>query len=71
MLRKWLQRITATDVVVWGIGLVILVAVVWGSLITPWPVPPPLPTPFRGKYTWEQWADLIIRGPRPGVASTP
>ncbi len=61
MLRKWLQRITLTDVVVWGIGIAIAIAVVWGSLIT-LGLSPASPYEFPGKYTWTQWADLIIRG---------
>lgn len=46
------RRITSTDVVIWTIGLVIVVAVVWGSAATL----------AAGKYSLVQWIDLIILG---------
>ena len=52
MLRTWIQRITLTDILVWAIGLVILVGVIWGSIVT-------LET---GKYSAENWTDLTITG---------
>lgn len=52
MLQTWRRRITTTDLVVWGIGLSILIAVVWGSVAT-------LAT---GRYTLINWADFIIFG---------
>jgi branched-chain amino acid transport system permease protein len=52
MLRNWLQRITLTDIVVWGVGILILVGVVWGSIVT-------LQT---GKYAPATWMDLTISG---------
>jgi branched-chain amino acid transport system permease protein len=52
MLRNLRQRITFTDLVVWGIGLAIAVAVVWGSAATL----------IRGQYTWINWFDLAISG---------
>ena len=52
MLRKWMQRITLTDIVVWAIGLAILVVVIWGSIAT-------LET---GKYSPRVWIDLTISG---------
>jgi branched-chain amino acid transport system permease protein len=52
MLRRWRQRVTATDLVVWGIGLAILFVVIYGSFIT-----------LRSeKYTLVNWVDLTIRG---------
>jgi branched-chain amino acid transport system permease protein len=52
MLRTWRQRITATDVVVWVIGLTIAVMVVYGSI----------KTLALGKYSSEVWIDLTITG---------
>lgn len=52
MLETWRRRITATDIIVWGIGLSIVAAVVWGSAAT-------LAT---GKYTLLNWIDLLIFG---------
>ena len=52
MLRKWMQRITLTDIIVWAIGLAILVVVIWGSIAT-------LET---GKYSPRVWIDLTISG---------
>src|SRR3989337_1011481 len=52
MLRKWMRRITLTDIVVWAIGLAILIGVIWGSIVT-------LET---GKYSKENWIDLTISG---------
>ena len=52
MLRKWMRRITLTDIVVWAIGLAILIGVIWGSIVT-------LET---GKYSKENWIDLTITG---------
>lgn len=52
MLRAWRQRITATDVVIWLIGLAILVAVVVGTIST-----------LRsGKYAASTWFDLTMSG---------
>ncbi|MEW6405059.1 MAG: branched-chain amino acid ABC transporter permease [Chloroflexota bacterium] len=52
MFRNWMQRITLTDVVIWAIGLIILVGVIWGSIVT-------LGT---GKYSTATWIDLTIIG---------
>lgn len=52
MLRTWRQRITATDIVVWAIGLAIAVMVVYGSI----------ETLAIGKYTTANWIDLTITG---------
>lgn len=52
MLRTWRQRITFTDIVVWAIGLIILVAVLWGSTVTL----------RQGIYTASTWIDLIVTG---------
>jgi branched-chain amino acid transport system permease protein len=52
MLRNWRQRITLTDIVVWGIGIAIAIVVVVGSILT-----------IRsGKYTPATWIDLSIKG---------
>jgi branched-chain amino acid transport system permease protein len=52
MLRTWRQRITATDIVVWVIGLAIAVMVVYGSA----------KTLALGKYDTATWLDLTITG---------
>lgn len=52
MIRNWFQRITLTDIIVWGVGILILTGVVWGSVIT-------LGT---GKYSTATWIDLTISG---------
>lgn len=52
MFRNWLQRITITDIVVWGVGILILAGIVWGSIVT-------LET---GKYSLAVWTDLTITG---------
>jgi branched-chain amino acid transport system permease protein len=52
MLKRWLQTITLTDIVVWAIGLTIGVAVIYGSIAT-----------LRSNiYSPTQWVDLIIGG---------
>ncbi len=52
MLRTRLQQITLTDITVWAIGIIILVGVIWGSIITL----------EKGKYSIENWFDLFITG---------
>ncbi|MEW6567826.1 MAG: branched-chain amino acid ABC transporter permease [Chloroflexota bacterium] len=52
MLRNLRQRLTFVDLVVWGIGLAIAVAVIWGSAATL----------IAGKYTWANWFDLTVSG---------
>ena len=52
MLKKWLQRVTLTDIVVWVIGVIISVGVIYGSIVT-------LRT---GTYTLTTWIDLSING---------
>jgi branched-chain amino acid transport system permease protein len=52
MLRTFRQRITATDVVIWIIGIAILFVVVYGSIVTL----------SAGKYTLVNWIDLTVRG---------
>jgi len=52
MLRKWLQRITIADIVVWIIGLAIAFVVVYGSI----------KTIQGGKYDTRVWIDLSITG---------
>lgn len=52
MLRNWRQRVTITDLVVWGIGISIGIMVVVGSILT-----------IRsGKYDPWVWIDLSIKG---------
>lgn len=52
MLRTWRQRITATDIVIWAIGLSIAAMVIIGSI----------KTLALGKYDAAQWTDLTITG---------
>jgi branched-chain amino acid transport system permease protein len=52
MLKKRLQRITFTDIMVWAIGISILVAVLYGSFVTL----------QAAQYTAANWIDLTIRG---------
>jgi branched-chain amino acid transport system permease protein len=52
MLRTWRQKLTLTDIVVWGIGLSIGVVVVIGSITTL----------ISGKYSAATWLDLGIKG---------
>ncbi|MGQ9833410.1 MAG: branched-chain amino acid ABC transporter permease [Candidatus Villigracilaceae bacterium] len=52
MLKNWLKRISATDILMWGIGLIIILGVVWGSVATL----------SSGKYDSAAWQNLIITG---------
>lgn len=52
MLRKWRQRITVADIVVWIIGLAIAFVVVYGTI----------KTLQGGKYDARVWIDLSITG---------
>ncbi|GAB4504797.1 MAG: branched-chain amino acid ABC transporter permease [Anaerolineales bacterium] len=52
MLRTWRQKITLTDVIIWVIGIAIAFMVVYGSAATL----------AIGKYTRDNWIDLIITG---------
>jgi len=52
MLKRWRQTVTATDLVVWAIGLAIGVGVIYGSI----------QTIRAGQYTAEQWINLTIDG---------
>jgi len=52
MLRTLRQRVTPTDIVVWLIGIIILVFVVYGSIVTL----------IAGNYTLENWISLTISG---------
>ena len=52
MLRTWRQRITVTDIVVWGIGVAIGAVVIIGTIST-----------LRlGKYSASTWLDLTLKG---------
>jgi branched-chain amino acid transport system permease protein len=56
MLRTWRQRVTITDIVVWGIGIVIGIMLFVGfyrAIFVP---------PFNAKYSYYTWADLIVKG---------
>lgn len=52
MLRNWMQRITLTDILVWAVGVLILVGIVWGSIVTL----------NSAKYSPSTWMDLTISG---------
>lgn len=52
MLKNWLRRTSATDILMWGIGLMIILGVVWGSAATL----------SSGKYDAVAWQNLIITG---------
>jgi branched-chain amino acid transport system permease protein len=52
MLKRWRQTVTWTDIVVWAIGIVIGITVIYGTIRT-----------LRaGQYTPEQWVSLTISG---------
>ena len=52
MLRNWRQRVTFTDIFVWGIGVAIALVVVVGTIAT-----------LRsGKYAPSTWLDLTVKG---------
>ena len=52
MLKRWRQTVTATDLVVWGIGLTIGIGVIIGSI----------QTIRAAQYTPQQWINLTIDG---------
>jgi branched-chain amino acid transport system permease protein len=52
MLKRWIERITPTDVVMWLIGGAILVLIFWGSTATL----------AAGTYSGHHWFDFIIFG---------
>jgi len=52
MLKRWRERITPTDVVMWLIGAAILTLVIWGSSATL----------SEGKYSAYHWFDFVIFG---------
>jgi branched-chain amino acid transport system permease protein len=52
MLKRWSQRVTLTDLVVWAIGLAIAVSVIYGSIVT-----------IRAQqYSTAQWISLTVSG---------
>ena len=56
MLRTWRQRVTITDIVVWGIGIFIGLMLLVGfyrAIFVP---------PYNAKYSYFTWADLIVKG---------
>jgi branched-chain amino acid transport system permease protein len=52
MLKRWRQTVTFTDIVVWAIGVLIGVAIVYGTI----------QTLRSGQYSAEQWINLTIDG---------
>jgi len=52
MFRNWTQRITWSDIVIWAVGALILIGVIWGSIVTI----------NTGKYAPSTWIDLTITG---------
>src|SRR5512136_160200 len=52
MLKRWRERISPTDVVMWLIGAAILTLVIWGSIATL----------SEGKYSTYHWFDFVIFG---------
>jgi len=52
MLKRWREKITPTDVVMWLIGAAILTLVIWGSTATL----------SEGKYSAYHWFDFVIFG---------
>ena len=56
MLKRWRQRVTFTDIVVWAIGIAIGIAVIYGTIVT-W---------RTAQYTPEQWINLSIDGLKVG-----
>ncbi len=52
MLKRWRERITPTNVVMWLIGAAILTLVIWGSTATL----------SQGKYSFYHWFDFVIFG---------
>jgi branched-chain amino acid transport system permease protein len=52
MLKRWRERMTPTDVVMWSIGGAILALMIWGSAATL----------TEGRYTSHHWFDFIIFG---------
>ena len=52
MLKRWRQRVTFSDIVVWAIGIAIGIAVVYGTIVT-W---------RTAQYTTEQWINLTLDG---------
>jgi branched-chain amino acid transport system permease protein len=51
-MKRWRERITPTDVVMWLIGAAILTLVIWGSTATL----------SEGKYSAYHWFDFVIFG---------
>ena len=56
MLKRWRQTVTATDLVVWAIGLTIGIGVIYGSI----------QTIRAAQYTPQQWLNLTIDGLKVG-----
>jgi branched-chain amino acid transport system permease protein len=52
MLKTWRRQVTATDILVWAIGLAIGALMVWGTIVTL----------SVGRYTLVNWIDLTVRG---------
>lgn len=52
MFRRWLERITPTDIVMWLIGGTLLAMIIWGSVATL----------AAGRYSTRHWIDFVIFG---------
>ena len=52
MLKRWRERITLTDVLMWFIGGALLILIVWGSAATL----------ASGRYSSHHWFDFLIFG---------
>ncbi len=52
MLRRFTEHKTATDLIMWGLGAVLLGLIVWGSAATL----------IKGVYSGRQWLDFVIFG---------
>lgn len=52
MQRRWMEKITPTDIVMWLIGGTLLAMILWGSIATL----------VAGRYSGRHWIDFIIFG---------
>lgn len=52
MLRNWMQRVTLADILIWAVGVIILIGIIWGSISTI----------NSAKYAPTTWIDLTISG---------
>jgi len=52
MLQRIRERLSPTDIVMWSIGAVLLIMIIWGSVATL----------VKGVYSAHHWIDFIIFG---------